>query len=269
MRDGCRLDSDFYFRCLQHLAEVRGLDFVVPHSLPIPYFGDLKRYLKSPLRVLTAALNPSGREFPEDPPRFDVSSGLRGPAELETELTAYFWRNPYRSWFSSFEPVLNGLEASYGGKMAVRDYSSTALHVDMCSPIATSPTWSKLGPEQRGELTMAGRGTFEWLADELKPHIIMASVGWSHLNWWKSEFEDGRNWEACLRYDHTKDGKSLRSPLLVQMKPLQTKSGHKYLFANASAANTPFGRFSNERKEKAGQVLAYELKTRLALNTTL
>lgn len=181
MKERSVLDANFYSRCLAHLADVRELDFVVQHSLPIPYFGDLKGYLESPLRVLTAALNPSNREFPEDRARFDIAKGLRGPAELETELSAYFRRNPYRSWFSAFEPVLNGLGASYGGKMAGRDHASTALHVDMCSPIATAPTWSKLSATQRGKLTRTGREIFESLIDELEPHVIVASIGWAHL----------------------------------------------------------------------------------------
>ncbi len=140
----CRLDADFYCHCLTHLAEVRGLDFVVASSIPIPYFGDLASYLASPLRVLTAALNPSNGEFPDKTPRFDVGKGIKGPAELEAQLSAYFRCNPYSRWFRSFEPVLNGLGASYGGKMMKGEYASTALHVDMCSPIATSPTWSRL-----------------------------------------------------------------------------------------------------------------------------
>jgi hypothetical protein len=37
--------------------------------------------------------------------------------------------------------------------MAVREYRSTALHVDLYSPIATSPTWSKLTRGKRTGLT--------------------------------------------------------------------------------------------------------------------
>jgi hypothetical protein len=129
------LDPDLYRRCLSHHVEVRKLDFVVSNSLPIPYFGDLAAFLKSPLRVLTAALNPSDQEFLSSAPRFDVAKGQQGSAELEAELSAYFRSNPYRRWFRSFERVLNGLEASYGGVMSDGKYCSTALHVDMCSPI--------------------------------------------------------------------------------------------------------------------------------------
>jgi hypothetical protein len=255
------LDPKFYSLCLAHLAEVLELDFVVPHSLPIPYFGDLKRYLESPLRVLTAALNPSNREFPKDQPRFDVARGLRGPGELETELSAYFSRNPYRSWFSSFEPVLNGLEASYGGKMAGRDLASTALHVDMCSPIATAPTWSKLCTPQREKLTTTGRKIFEWLVDELEPHIIVASLGWAHLQEWNADFQEGRRWERIAEHSTAANGKPLRAPLLVHVGKVSFRKERPLLFVNASAFRRPFGSFTTERKLAAGKKLLGRLRS--------
>src|SRR3990170_1822110 len=44
-------------------------------------------------------------------------------------------------WFGAFEPLLDGMGASYypGGHAA-------ALHTDLCSPVATDPTWSRLEP---------------------------------------------------------------------------------------------------------------------------
>ena len=261
MTEVCRLDADFYRRCLEHLAEARDLDFVVANSLPIPYFGDLSAYLASPLRVLTAALNPSNREFPADKPRFDVALGLHGPAELEAQLSAYFRCHPYRSWFSAFEPVLNGLEASYGGKMAITAHASTALHVDMCSPIATSPTWSKLMPEQRAKLTTAGRDIFEWLIDELEPDIIVASLGWAHLKTWNADFEAGRRWERLVEHRTAAGGTPLRAPLLVQINGIASRKGRSIVFVNASAADKPFGRFTTERKRAVGQELLGRLRS--------
>jgi hypothetical protein len=249
------LDPKFYRRCLTHYAEVRDLDFVVPNSIPIPYFGNLAAFLASPLRVLTAALNPSGREFPVSEPRFDVSRSLRGPAELEQELSAYFERNPYRTWFNSFEPVLNGLEATYGGKMARGEYSSTALHVDLCSPIATSPTWSQLKSEQRSQLTKTGRELFEWFVDELQPNIVVASLGWAHIENWHSDFQSGRTWERIAEHKTASKGAPLRRPLLVQFNAMKSRKGRPMVFVNATAADKPFGRFTTERKLEAGRTL--------------
>jgi hypothetical protein len=254
------LDGDFYRYCLAHLIEAQELDFVVKRSLPIPYFGDVKRYLASPVRILTAALNPSDREFPSDQPRFDVESGLRGPEELERELRSYFERNPYRSWFSSFEPVLNGLDASYGSKMTGRDVSSVALHVDMCSPIATSPTWSKLRADQRARLTGAGRQVFEWLVDLLEPQIIVASLGWAHLQNWNADFLTGRTWERLEEHTTSANGAPLRVPLLVQVGRIPSRSGRYLIFVNASAADKPFGRFTTERRFAAGRKMLARLR---------
>lgn len=261
MSGDCRLDVDFYDYCLTHHNEaVRELDFVVANSLPIPYFGDLAAYLASPVRVLTAALNPSNQEFKE--PRFDVYKGLLGPVELESQLSAYFKVNPYEAWFNAFKPVLNGLEASYGGTIAKNEpHASTALHVDMCSPIATLPTWSNLQPEQRAKLTIAGRKIFEWLVDELKPNIILASLGWVHLETWNADFEAGRRWESLVKYSTKAGDAPMKAPLLVQIKEIASPNGHKFFFVNASAANKPFGKFTTERKRAVGQQLLVRLRS--------
>jgi len=252
------IDPDFYIQCLNHHREVRDLDFVVTNSLPIPYFGDVAAYAASPLKVLTAALNPSGEEFPVRDPRFDVAGGLLGANELEAELNNYFRCRPYR-WFRSFEPVLNGLGASYGGKMANDEYPNTALHLDMCSPIATSPTWSKLSRHQRTKLTPTGREIFEWLVDALKPDIIIASLGWSHIECWHTDFHTGRHWESILAYGTAFNGTPLRAPLRVQANCLRSRMNHSYIFVNGSAANTPFGRFHDERKLVVGRELLQRL----------
>jgi hypothetical protein len=249
------IGSDIYAQCLDHHREIGDLDFVVKGSLPIPYFGDLAAYRASPLKVLTAALNPSHKEFPADNPRFDIARGLTGADALEVELSNYFRFNPYRRWFRSFEPVLNGLGASYGGKMADDEYRHTALHLDMCSPIATSPTWSRLTSDQREMLTPTGRWTFERLVDALKPDVIIASLDWGHIEAWHADFRTGRDWEPILTYPTSFSGAQLRTPLRVQANSLRSSMDHVYLFANGSAANTPFGRFHNDRKRAVGLAL--------------
>jgi hypothetical protein len=244
-----------YDSCLHHHNEVSRYEFVKPDSIPIPYFGNVAEYLRSPIRALTAALNPSDKEFPASSPRFDVERGRRGAEELERELSSYFAVNPYQAWFSSFEPVLNGLGASYGGKMTNHLHQSTSLHIDMCSPIATHPTWSKLAPEQRSVLTKFGKETFELLIDELQPHIVIASLGWSHLESWDHEFKSGRAWNSVIEFTTTVTGAPLRVPLVVRKQELLSPRGHRYVFLNASAADKPFGRFSNVRKRDVGRTL--------------
>ena len=89
----------------------------VSPAIPILFFGDLNAYFASRTRVLTVGLNPSLREFPADSPfwRFPCAEGVTAsePDRYLNALSAYFRTDPYRSWFSAFEPLLNGLEASY------------------------------------------------------------------------------------------------------------------------------------------------------------
>ena len=124
-------------------------------SIPILFFGDMDAYRQSKIRTLTVGLNPSSHEFPADSPfqRFPLARGI--PASdtdcYLNSLSAYFRAYPYRDWFSAFEPTLNGLGVSY-----YEGQPSTALHTDICSPVATDPTWSNLNEETRKELATYG-----------------------------------------------------------------------------------------------------------------
>ena len=91
------------------------------------FFGNLDAWLKSPVRVLTVGLNPSQHEFPEHEPchRFPLADGPCGrtPSRYLEAMSACFRTHPCRGWFSSFERLLNGMDASYH-----EDRRSTALH---------------------------------------------------------------------------------------------------------------------------------------------
>ncbi|NJQ98564.1 MAG: hypothetical protein HC784_15180 [Hydrococcus sp. CSU_1_8] len=88
-------------------------------------------------------------------------------------LNSYFECNPYKSWFSSYEPILEGINASY--------YSSSnqinrAIQTDICSPIATEPTWTKLSGDTHEELFNVGFQLWQELIGILKPDIILISI---------------------------------------------------------------------------------------------
>ncbi|HTS05574.1 MAG TPA: hypothetical protein VMP68_08330 [Candidatus Eisenbacteria bacterium] len=132
-------------------------DYVVRPAIPVLFFGDSNRYLSSPLKVVTVGLNPASAEFPDAHRfnRFPIMSGLpTGPVQRETSrhlaaLDSYFRNNPYKQWFASFEPILTGLGCSFYGGL-----ENMALHTDLCSPIATSPTWARLSPQQQQSLSL-------------------------------------------------------------------------------------------------------------------
>lgn len=247
-------DQSVLADCIKHYEEVRRESFVVQDSMPIPFFGDLAAYSGSQWKIVTAAINPSGKEFPRSGPvRFDVSAGLNNSHALEEQLAEYFKLNPYRRWFSSFERVLNGMGASYGGKMSRSPFATTALHLDMCSPIATSPTWSKLGKEVE-KLVVDGRAIFDRLVAELRPDLIIASVQWGHLQNWHQAFQEGPHWPHVMKYTTKKNGEPSKAKMLVQSHDVLI-GNHECLFVNCSAGVMPLSNFSNERKAEVGMNL--------------
>ena len=156
-------------------ARVRKYEWRVVPAIPILFFGDLDAYWSSELRVLTVGLNPSLREFAADSPRrrFPLPSGVRS-GEVDPyfdALSAYFRTAPYRSWFNAFEPLLNGAGTGYYG-----DRSSTAVHTDICSPVATDPTWSRLDDTARRILEAEGGPLWHELLVALRAHVVVLSV---------------------------------------------------------------------------------------------
>lgn len=256
------LSSSIYSNCLDHYNDVRDLDFVVNDAIPIPFFGDIEKYLSSPVRIVTAALNPSDVEFLEKNKRFDVDQARHDPFSLETELSNYFKKSPYKKWFSSFEPVLNGLCASYGGKMKIGEFKSTALHLDMCSPIATKPTWSKLSAKQRKLLMPKGQEVFKQLLIALKPNIVISSLGWGHISGWDKAFSDGKNWPTFISHDKKENGEAYKRKPKIQVKDIIEFGEHPFIFAMASAGFTPFFGFTTSRKYEAGEKLFSEIEIR-------
>lgn len=161
---------------------------LVRPSMPVLFFGDIGRYTTSTLRVVTVGLNPSNQEFPGDEP-FKRFRGLtndtaRDPARYVNSLARYFGAEPHRRWFGRFRVLLDALDASYETS-GPRHRPSAVLHTDICSPLATAPTWSKLEKQQelRHELTaltQAGTALWEDLVRFLRPDIAIFSTRDDH-----------------------------------------------------------------------------------------
>ena len=224
----------------------------VKPAAPILFFGDLGAYRVSTLRVLTVGLNPSLQEFPADRPfsRFPLDEGTagRGRDHYLYALSSYFRTNPYRAWFRAFEPLLNGAGASY-----YEGFTSTALHTDICSPVATDPTWSKLGDVDRSTLEADGGLLWRMLLKILEPQVVVLSVAKRHLE--RIAFEpQGNEWTAIHTFDRTGGGAPRSRPYEVMARWYDV-DGKPSLFIFGPAAQTPFGLISDPQKGKVGAIL--------------
>lgn len=183
-----------------HFCEFRNENYIVSPSIPILYFGDQKAYSQSEIKILTVGLNPSKIEFMANDPlsnekvpsffRFIGGEKLVNKNILNEEekeeyqliLNKYYKEpkaNPYRRWFNSFEYILHGIDASYYDR---NDYTNRALHIDICTPLATDPTWTGLDKSVQRKLEAPGREIYGQLLEVLQPDIILISVRKEYLN---------------------------------------------------------------------------------------
>jgi hypothetical protein len=226
---------------------------VVRPSVPILFFGDSERYFRSPLKVITVGLNPSRAEFPDGEPfaRFrraqHVFPGILSGEfydEYVGALNAYFRCHPYRAWFNSFEPILNGMEASYyDGR------TNAVLHTDLCSPLATNPTWSGL---TNGRMQLAVEGSRLWrrLARHLAPDVILVSVARHYLG--MLDFPILRDWETIYTIDR-------HNPYHVEAMEIEVTGAKRTLLVFGPASQKPFGKVSNTAKVEIGCHIAEDV----------
>lgn len=224
--------------------------FVVRPSLPILFFGDLDAYQRSPLRVATVGLNPSYHEFPADDPfkRFrlarevypDLIDGHRYHDYLAA-LNAYFRSDPYRSWFSSFEPLLNGLGSSFYGNRP-----STALHTDLLSPLATLQTWSKLPRSTQVALETSGIPLWHGLIAALRPDVIVFSVAERYLH--RVQFISVNGWEEVHTIPRNR-------PYTVRAQRVLLPGATTSFAVFGRAAQKPFGSVSTRDKHEIGALV--------------
>lgn len=233
-------------------------EIVVDPAVPILYFGDLENYLASPRRVVTVALNPSRAEFPSSDlfQRFPLATGGAGPSDdYLAALNVYFKTDPYRRWFSSFEPLLQGLETSY-----YPGAESTALHTDLCTPVATNPTWSGLDGTTQTQLMDDGVPLWHDLMRVLRPDAIVISVARRHLD--KIRFEALGRRLAIDKLESEKRSK----PYVTQGWRVSLDSDSQPLVVFGRAANQPFGLVSHEHRTKIGRRIGEVLDHRGDLN---
>ena len=162
-------------------------------------------------------------------------------------MSAYFRTDPYRGWFSTFEPLLDGMEASY-----YQGRASTALHTDICSPVATTPTWSRLDEDIRSVLAAEGSSLWHMLLEELRPQIVALSVAKAHLK--RIQFTPMTNWGVIHAFGRTASGELRSRPYEICARWYDV-GGERSLFIFGAAAQKPFGTLAADHKREAGELL--------------
>ena len=239
-------------RAFRGFGEARTLvpEVVVTPAVPILFFGDVERYSRSPFRVVTVGLNPSLAEFPSVDPfaRFRAAEGLQGLETAEDDrrylaaLSGYFGErpnhDPYESWFRTFEGLLDGMDANFRGSR-----TNTALHTDICSPVATSPTWSGLARSERSALIDTGRALWHDLIRLLQPHVMLVSVAKAHLE--AVDFPSIGDWTELCRVER-------ENPYVIKYRQMYLDDGVTTTVVFGAAAQTPFGKISAKDKRVVG-----------------
>jgi hypothetical protein len=236
----------------QVYRQFEGQPFLVRPSIPILFFGDSNQYFRSERRVITLGKNPSRDEFPEHD-RFSRFSAARNiyPHVLEgafygeylQALNGYFYsppNDPYE-WFKSFEHLLRGFDRSYYGNCL-----SAALHTDLCSPLATDPTWSNLPRETQCRLIQHGNRLWHSLVEWLSPDLIIASLARRHLE--RISFSRVEDWRVVYTVERP-------NPYKVGATKLRIADGKDAWLVFGNAAQKPFGTVSDMDKHKIGLAL--------------
>lgn len=235
---------------LNYFEKVKDQEFVVLPSLPILFFGDLETLIKQEFKIITVGLNPSNSEFRIN--KSDNYSFIRFPEfkgdfySFELTLNNYFKNSPYKRWFNSIEPLLNGIGYSF-----YPNEFKKIVHTDICSPLSTSPTWSVLEKKDKNiteKLFIEGVELWKRLVIEIKPNLIIISTKYKLI-----EYLNPLNKEILYTILKTKEGKD-RRPFNLELYDVSI-NGFKTKLIYGEPKNTPFGSVSTKDKIKMGLII--------------
>ena len=250
-----KISNKILKNALDHFNDYKDQSYTVNPSLPILFFGDTEEYFKSEFKVITVGKNPSNVEFKLK--KEDGYSYVRFPdfkndePSLLDSLNNYFKVKPYSKWFNSFEPFLNGLDGSfYPG-----DNKNRVVHTDICSPIPTDPTWTKLSDNDQRILFREGFRLWKELVLELKPDLEEITIDKKYLYYLDLKKVD----EPIYSLNNKLDGTPRSKPYDLEHYELSL-GDFKTNLVYGDAANMPFGTISNEEKVKMGKVVLKTLR---------
>ncbi len=251
--------KDLLEKTWNHYDDYANESFVITESLPILYFGNLDKFNTSSIKVLTAGYNPSFNEFPREN-RFVRFPKWKGNKEdlinYRQVLNSYFYEKPYNTWFQvGFENLLQGLGFSfYPGS------ESTVLHTDMCTPLATDPTWSKIeNIDKKNQIYRQGFTLWLSFILKVKPDIIICSCTEDYLEGPLKKYFKLKNERRLITFRNKKDGsrRSKEFKVLYYDVPILGNQS-KLIFAN-KFHQMPLSNISKEQQFQIG----VEIKAKL------
>lgn len=240
-------------RTREYYQEIQHENYVVNPAIPILYFGDVNAYLESEIKIITVGKNPSSIEFRRN--KSEAYSFFRflhweEKQDYAAALNSYFECEAYESWFGSYEAILNGIDASY---YSHSNQINRAIHTDICSPIATAPTWTKLSEETQKKLFDVGFQLWQKLISILEPDIILISVA----QFWLQELNP-TNEIKFLSFDKKQDGTDRAKPYVIDRYEISLDRSKVNKVYFGQAAEKPFGTLSNDFKQKLGKKILAE-----------
>ncbi|MBQ7175848.1 MAG: hypothetical protein IJS08_00415 [Victivallales bacterium] len=201
-------------------------------ELPILFFGNLKEYLYSDIRILTLGRAPSLNEVTAGTARFRESETdystmfLPMPRPWETNqylgvCNGYFKRTPNWDYFQHFNPLLKELLASYiceknrnaiirnlrkcrrEGLIPMELPLNIAVHFNYCTPLVLDNPWDAFNESEQKAFSL--EEAFPEILKALAPDIILCDfdIKETFLAEGANETTIPADWELSERYRGT------------------------------------------------------------------
>lgn len=233
---------------LEYYQNIQDKEYVLNPAIPILYLGDVNAYLTSTIKIVTVGKNPSFIEFcrlESQSYSFFRFPEWESKHNLSQALNSYFDNKPYECWFNSYEAILNGIDASYYTNSCSQN---RAIHTDICSPIPTNPTWSKLPTDVQESLFTQGFKYWQKLIKILQPDIILLSITSRYL-----EYLNLTNKTEFKRFKRKTDGSYRKKHYIVYQYNYSLNNDKTAKVFFGQAAQKPFGTLSDSFKIELGQ----------------
>lgn len=194
--------NNLSLRAFELYRTAKGTPFAkyIKGDLPILFFGNLKEYLYSEIRILTLSKAPSSNEFTDGIERFQESEidfttlfhPMDKPWEINQYLgvcSGYFKRNPNWNYFQRFNPLLQDLLASYlceKNRYAIKQHinkcrqekllslemlRNIVVHFNYSTPLVLDKPWDALTESEKEIFSL--EDAFPDILKALSPDIII------------------------------------------------------------------------------------------------